>query len=299
MIVSREELERSIQRVRAEVDDPAGGIYGPNSIAWMIDREAIVFLAGGRAALLQLAHPFVAHAVDQHSQTRDDPLGRFQRTFKHVFAMAFGDLDHAVSAARRVHAIHQRIYGPTDDGEHYEANDEDALFWVHATLVDSAVMGFELTVRRLSDAERDRYLRESHRFAWLFGIPDRLLPQTWAEHEAYMDRMNATLRVTHPAREMATFLLHPPQPLLAPLAGWYRTITVGMLPPAIREGFGFAFGRRHQLAYRASLRSIRRLYPTLPEAVRYVPAYTRALRRIDGRGGNTVFASWMERLVFS
>lgn len=297
MIVSREELERSIARLRAEVKNPAAGIYGPDSIAWLVDREIIVFLAGGRAALLQLAHPFVAHAVDRHSQTRDDPLGRFQRTFKHVFAMAFGDLDHAIASARRVHAIHQRIYGEAADGTRYEANDPDALLWVHATLVDSAVVAFEHAVRPLTPGERDRYLREGHRFARLFGIPDALLPNRWADHQAYMQRAYRALRVTAPAHEMAGFLLQPPLPLLGPAARWYRLVTTGLLPPAIRAGFGFSFGRGDELAFRASLTSVRALYRGLPARLRYVPAYTRALRRLDGRPGEDRIASWMERVL--
>lgn len=297
MIVSREELERSIARLRDEIADPAAGIYGPDSVSWRVDREIIVFLAGGRAALLQLAHPFVAHAVDRHSQTRGDPLGRFQRTFKHVFAMAFGDLDHAIASARRVHAIHQRIYGEASDGTRYEANDEDALLWVHATLVDSAVLAFERVVRPLTGHERDRYLREGHRFARLFGIPDRLLPSRWADHEAYMSRMYRELRVTAPAREMAGFLLEPPLPLLQPAARWYRLVTTGLLPPPIRDGFGFSFRRRDELAFRASLASVRAAYRALPQRLRYVPAYTRAVRRLAGLPGEDRIASWMERVL--
>src|SRR5258706_10449611 len=90
MTVTRADLESHIEHLRAEVKDPKAGIYGPGSISWTIGKEAILFLGGGRAALLQLAHPAVAHAVDQHSATRNDPLGPFQRTFDNVFAMVSG-----------------------------------------------------------------------------------------------------------------------------------------------------------------------------------------------------------------
>ena len=93
--MSREDLEASLARVGAGVSDPRHGIHGPDSPAWKMQREAICFLGGGRAALLQLAHPFVAYGVDQHSKTRSDVIGRFQRTFMAVFAMTFGDLQEA------------------------------------------------------------------------------------------------------------------------------------------------------------------------------------------------------------
>ncbi|MBL0216332.1 MAG: hypothetical protein IPQ07_20915 [Myxococcales bacterium] len=43
-----------------------------------------MFLGGGRAALLQLAHPMVAHDRPSLGKTRTSVVGRFQRTFKRV-----------------------------------------------------------------------------------------------------------------------------------------------------------------------------------------------------------------------
>ncbi|MBK7580255.1 MAG: DUF2236 domain-containing protein [Myxococcales bacterium] len=155
MVVTKADLERHIARVRDEITDPRVGIYGPDSVSWRINKEAALFLGGGKAALLQLAHPFVAHAVDQHSQTKTDPLGRFQRTFDNVFAMVFGDWASAERRARRVHAIHSRIKGEISEdvgafqqGSHYEANQEQALLWVHATLLDTALEVYQLVKGR-------------------------------------------------------------------------------------------------------------------------------------------------------
>jgi uncharacterized protein (DUF2236 family) len=296
-IVSREDLERTIAKLRDEVDDPRAGIYGPGSMAWLVDRELISFLAGGRAALLQLAHPFVASAVDQHSTTRNDPVGRFQRTFKHVFAMVFGDLDLAINSARRVHSIHQRIYGKVDDDTPYQANDVDALFWVHATLVDSAIRAFELVVRELSEAERDKYVVESRRFASLFGIPEEVVPDTWAEFERYNQRMWGWLRVTEPAAEIATFLLAPPVLALKPLTDWYRMMTAGLMPQELRAPFDLRFGRREQVVFDTSVQAMRVVYRRLPQRLRQVPAYSHALRRLRGEPGPDPIGAWLEKVL--
>jgi uncharacterized protein (DUF2236 family) len=273
-------------------------------MAWTIDREMILFLAGGRAALLQLAHPFVAHAIDQHSHTRRDPLGRFQRTFEHVFAMVFGDLDHAVASARRVHAIHGRIRGPIREnvgsyaeGSPYQANDEEALFWVHATLLESAASTFELMVRPLTPSERERYYQEGRRFAWLFGIPDRVMPESWVDFTRYSERMWRTLAVGAPARAIAGFLLSPPAIQPAPLAAWYRTMTAGLLPAPLRAPFGLRFGARERLTFRTSVRALRAFYRTLPERARWVPAYADALRRLQGKPGRDPVGQLVERYL--
>src|SRR5215211_592390 len=110
-VVTREHHEAALASLARTIVDPREGILGPRSVAWRLGSDLGVFLGGGRAALLQLAHPMVAYAIDHHSRTRADVVGRFQRTFRHVFAMVFGPLDDALRAARRVHSIHSRIHG--------------------------------------------------------------------------------------------------------------------------------------------------------------------------------------------
>ncbi|MBI4952621.1 MAG: DUF2236 domain-containing protein [Myxococcales bacterium] len=292
MHVGREDLERSLAELAREAPDARAGIFGPDTLAWRVFRESSVFLGGGRAALLQLAHPFVAHAVDEHSRTRTDPFGRFRRTFAHVFAMAFGDRAHAERSARRVHAIHEGIAGalPASAARgccaglgRYDANDAEALFWVHATLIDSALRAHELVLGRLELAERERYYAESQRFARLFGIPDAVMPPDWAAFERYMEWMARHLVVTPPAQAIAGVLfsaeaLRPPG-----LARFARLVTAGLMPEPLRAPFDLRFGPVERRAFEATLRAVRATYRRLPGAVRFLPAYTRALRRIAGR----------------
>jgi uncharacterized protein (DUF2236 family) len=87
------------------------GVFGPRSLTWQIDRESAIFLGAGRALLLQLAHPWVAAAIQKHSNVLADPIGRFHRTFSTVFAMVFGTLEQSISAARRLHCRHATVMG--------------------------------------------------------------------------------------------------------------------------------------------------------------------------------------------
>src|SRR6266480_708677 len=110
-LVSERDLEAALDLVPARAAGSIEGIFGPASMTWRIDREAIIFLGAGRALLLQLAHPWVAAAVAEHSRTFADPIGRFRRTFDIVFSMVFGSLDKALSAAGRLHRRHAMIVG--------------------------------------------------------------------------------------------------------------------------------------------------------------------------------------------
>src|SRR5262249_49784505 len=73
--------------------DPAAdlaGYLGPDSVTWRLAGEAIMLLGGGRAVLLQLAHPLVAAGVGQHSSYRTDPWGRTARTIELMAALTYG-----------------------------------------------------------------------------------------------------------------------------------------------------------------------------------------------------------------
>ena len=67
-IVGEADLECELTIVRSAAAGGPAGVFGPASVMWRIDREAAVFLGAGRALLLQLAHPWVAAAIAEHSR---------------------------------------------------------------------------------------------------------------------------------------------------------------------------------------------------------------------------------------
>jgi uncharacterized protein (DUF2236 family) len=155
-IVGAETLECELNQVRAAAAGSLAGIFGPRSVTWRVDREAAIFLGAGRALLLQLAHPWVAAAIEQHSDTFADPISRFHRTFSVVFTMVFGRLEQSLHAARRLHrhaaisGTMQLAAGPFPAGSFYYANCVPALRWVHATLTETALMAYTIVLPTLT-----------------------------------------------------------------------------------------------------------------------------------------------------
>lgn len=306
-VVTREQHEASLAELARSVRDPREGILGPRSVAWQLGGDLAIFLGGGRAALLQLAHPMVAFAVDQHSRTRADVVGRFQRTFRNVFAMVYGELDEALLAARRVYRVHTRIHGKIPHaiggwraGSPYHANDVDALRWVHATLVDTTIAVRELLDGALPSALKDTYIVEMNRFAALFGIPRDRLPDSWLAHETYMKRMleSDLLAVAPCAREMAMFLIgragDHPQPPLGRLA---EALTAQLLPRHLVRAFGLARSRMSTASISIALGAFAPVYRRLPDRLVAIPARAMASRRIAGQPPSK-FAAWSERQLF-
>jgi len=53
-------------------------------------KENVLFLGGGRALLLQVAHPAVARGVADHSDFANDPFSRLRRTIAVVDRIVYG-----------------------------------------------------------------------------------------------------------------------------------------------------------------------------------------------------------------
>ncbi|MGO9516643.1 MAG: oxygenase MpaB family protein [Candidatus Korobacteraceae bacterium] len=109
--VSATDLDRLLDEAKRSAADGSMGLFGPDSVSWRVNREAGLFLAAGRATLLQIAHPWVATAIAEHSRTLHDPIGRFHQTFRMMFTVSFGSVEQAKSAARHLHLRHQGIHG--------------------------------------------------------------------------------------------------------------------------------------------------------------------------------------------
>jgi uncharacterized protein (DUF2236 family) len=267
--------------------DDAVGLYGPESEAWALNREAMLLLgAGPRALLLQLAHPGVAAGVADHSDFRTDPWGRLRGTLRSYLRIVYGTRSAARAEIRRLNGLHRTITGPT-----YHARDPELSLWVHATLVDSTMVVADRWLEPLSRDRRARYYAETLPIGRAFGIPPALLPGDLDAFETYLAEATAPagpVRVGDTARELAWFVLHPPLgPVVPALAGvppeaaaWTLWPSIGLLPAAIREAYGFRWGPIQRAVAAWLVTSWRAWRPVLPAAFRQMPQALAADRRV-------------------
>lgn len=283
VLVTADAFESGLRALDRDASDPRAGLFGPHSQMWRIARESGVFLGAGAALLLQLAHPFVAYGISDHSRALHDPIARFHRTFSPIFTMIFGTPAEAIAAARRVRHIHDHINGRLGDGAPYSAHDTDALHWVHMTLWHTAMRVYENVITPLSKPEKDQFIIDVNRFAILFGIaPDRQ-DATWAGFEARFAAVLAshTLAVTAPARRIADhFVGRNRESFGRHLPRWYTTVTADLLPPALASGFGLS---RDDAKAHDTWRNIARWYHRAPRTIRDVAPYHEAHARLRDR----------------
>ncbi len=102
------------------------------------------------------------------------------------------------------------------------------------------------------------------------------MTKCWTEGalRAYLDGMlsNGEIAVTDTARTLAREIVSPPTfGVGRPLVWLMRLTTLGLLPPSVREAFGFPWGPRDERALRRATRLIRALVPRLPTLLRSWP----------------------------
>jgi uncharacterized protein (DUF2236 family) len=276
-------LDEHRAAVRARLRAAGTPRSSPDTVSWKVNREIIVVAGWGRAILLQLAHPLVAAGVGDHSSFGGSLLSGFRRlssTVGAMLALTFGTEEEAIAAAARINRIHDRVSGQRGS-ERYSAHDPELLRWVHATLLDSIPLTYEQLVGPLTAAERDRYCAEAAVMEPLLDIPEGLLPRTSADLDAYLREMlsGRRLAVTETSRSLARSILFPPGwRLMWPVFRPVQLITIGHLPPSIRDGYGFSWTPRDARALARWTSALRRLHHAAPSFL----TKWRAARRQSG-----------------
>ena len=251
-------------------------LLGPSSISWRVNREAALLLGGGRALLMQVAHPHVAAGVADHSDFQHDPLARLNRTMDLSLALTFGSPEEVRAAARQINRTHERVTGAG-----YQALDPDLLLWVHATLIDSALLTYRTFVGPLTGPEAEAYYQEAKPIGALLGIPANHFPRRMADFDAYLQTMLAgPVQPDENGRRLASLVLRPPiRRVPAALFAPVEAITAGLLPEGLRRAYGLRWGRPSQALFRAARAALPRLLAATPEGLRVVPPARAAARR--------------------
>jgi uncharacterized protein (DUF2236 family) len=194
-----------------DYDAPAGdpGLFGPDSVTWRVHADFPGMLSGGLCALmLQTLHPRALAGVWDHSNFREDLVGRLRRTTDFVAGSTYAGRAEAERLIARVRAIHARVQGTTADGTPYRADDPALLTWVHVTESYGFLQGYRRYCRAVPTA---------------LGAAD--VPASEAAVAAYFASVRDTLRFDERSREVLAVLSRMRLPV--PMAGISRDLFLG------------------------------------------------------------------------
>ncbi|MCD5984509.1 oxygenase MpaB family protein [Pseudomonas alliivorans] len=197
-----------------DLENPKGdpGLFGPQAVCWKVHSDFTSMLVGGISALmLQALHPLALAGIWDHSNFRDDMLGRLRRTGQFLSGTTFGSTRDANWLIEKVRTIHLQIIGTAPDGRPYAASDPVLLTWVHVAEVSSFMAAHLRYVNPLlSTADQDTYYAETALVAERLGARD--VPRSRQAIADYLASVRKDLVCDERSREVLRLLLDAPAP---------------------------------------------------------------------------------------
>ncbi|MCL7715312.1 oxygenase MpaB family protein [Stenotrophomonas mori] len=254
--------DRDNQAYDAPLGDP--GWFGPDSVTWRVHGEFPGMLAGGLCALmLQVLHPRALAGVYDHSNFREDLVGRLRRTTRFVADTSFAPTALVERQIARVRRIHARVTGTLPDGSAYAADDPELLTWVHVTEAYGFLEGCRRYCRAVPPAMADRYYDEYRRVAEALGARD--VPASQAQVGAYFEAQQPRLRMDGRSREVLEVLGAVRLPV--PLSGVSREVFLAAGRALLSDWAERRIGSRRRLQSAVAIPVLRRLAPVFRGAL--------------------------------
>ena len=243
---------------------------GPESLLWRYAGDRRYGLVMPRAAALQMLHPAIAAAAEQHSRFPGSLWAQQARTVPRVIGVVYQDDE----SGPRVRRLHEDIKGCDEKGRRYHSLDPDIFFWEHATFVDALITAIDLFDRPLSGEERERLYQESCIWYRRYGVSDRVVPPDYGSFVDYFDD------VCRRGLELNSVFDVFFEEILRPDAWLPRLLPAGvvpvLLPQPVRRLTGLTVSSADERNFRRFARTVRLSWPVLPASLRYFPVARRA-----------------------
>lgn len=256
-------------------------------------REGILLTGGAVAILLQAA----AHGMAR-TATRTDKNGEIktlaeqlyesiQTATVHLYGLTFGTREQRKLMLDQIYASQQQVHHGTKTRRTSllspYSEDPKLRLWVAATLYATSTELYQRVFRELTLQEAEQAYSE---FTVLFNIALNLPKGAWPANRtafwAYWDENVEKLDVDTRARPVVHDL-----EAVHNVPGWakvskpfIRHITSEMLPPHVREQYGFASSSKSRFMYKLYMGGARVVYPVLPGAIRFMPK-RRAMKEVE------------------
>ena len=261
------------------------GYFGPQSMMWKVNKEITVLFGGARALLMHAAHPLIAAGARQTSFYQRDPWKRLIRTLSLQNSVTFGNKQEADESAHRINKLHEVINGEDDvTGGYYDALDHEQLLWVHACLQISSIYFYEMTVKKLSEAEKNQYHLENMKAAELVLVDKEKMPKTHDGLKNWVikkSREDGYLVSTDVADDVKNIIGGGPVPKhIKPIWPFIAFTAFNTLPKEFKEIYGISDTKLKNLILGINLSLLKYTRPLLPPFFRLIAPARWAQQRI-------------------
>lgn len=268
------------------IGDP--GYFGPNSMMWKVNKEITVLFGGARALLMHAAHPLIAAGARQTSFYQRDPWKRLIRTLSLQNSVTFGTKQEADESAHRINKLHEVIKGKDNiTGEVYDALDNEQLLWVHACLQISSIYFYELTVKKLTEKEKNQYHIENSIAAEMVLIDKEFIPNTHQELKEWVIEKSKQLNYlifTDVAEDVKDIIGGGPVPKhIKPIWPFIAFTAFHTLPTEFKDIYGIKSSKFKNLILFINLKLLKFTRPFLPPFFRLIAPARWANQRIKAQ----------------
>ena len=268
------------------ISDP--GYFGPNSMMWKVNKEITVLFGGARALLMHAAHPLIAAGARQTSFYQRDPWKRLIRTLSLQNSLTFGTKQEADESANRINKLHEVIKGKDEvSGGIYDALDHEQLLWVHACLQISSIYFYELTVKKLTDEEKNQYHIENIKAAEMCLVDRDIIPKTHDGLKEWViekSRKKDYLMSTDVAEDVKEIIGGGPVPgHIKPIWPFIAFTAFNTLPPEFKKIYGIKESKTKNLILAFNLKLLKTTRPLLPPFFRLIAPARWAKQRLKNK----------------
>ena len=264
------------------------GYFGPQSMMWKVNKEITVLFGGARALLMHAAHPLIAAGARQTSFYQRDPWKRLIRTLSLQNSVTFGNKQEAKESAHRINKLHEVINGNDEvTGGYYDALDHEQLLWVHACLQISSIYFYEMTVKKLSDDEKNQYHLENMKAAELVLVDIEKMPDT---HEGLKNWVISKsqeedyLVATDVAEDVKNIIRGGPVPRhIKPIWPFIAFTAFNTLPKEFKEIYGIKESKLKNAILIFNLKLLKYTRPLLPPFFRLIAPARWASQRLRNK----------------
>jgi uncharacterized protein (DUF2236 family) len=264
-------------------------LLGPKSITWEMCRERALLVGGGRALVLQAAHPLVGEGIHQHSGFQTDPWRRLQRTSDFYLGLVYAKQDELEAFNRWLEHAHRGVKGQTAQGETYSADRPDLMLWVQATLADSVAWAWQQIWGPLPPEKLELYWQEQILIGEAIGIEMTQLPDNWDGFQKWFGRQCQGLQPTAASGSVLEHLHDLPVALPGiPVVLWQAGLPLGRsvsrqalaagLPEPLRSRMGISWTAERQGAWNRTCRQLRVALRLIPSRIRHSKHARQALQ---------------------
>ena len=261
------------------------GYFGPQSMMWQVNKEITVLFGGARALLMHAAHPLIAAGARQTSFYQRDPWKRLIRTLSLQNSVTFGNKQEAKESAHRINKLHEVINGNDEvTGGYYDALDHEQLLWVHACLQISSIYFYEMTVKKLSDDEKNQYHLENMKAAELVLVDIEKMPDTHKGLKNWViskSQEEGYLVATDVAEDVKNIIGGGPVPRhIKPIWPFIAFTAFNTLPKEFKEIYGISDSKIKNIVLGLNLKLLKYTRPFLPPFFRLIAPARWAQQRL-------------------